>query len=85
MNNETGQEIHVVINRKDYNSANYDQISEALIDEAKKEGLTPCDLNWNGRPNIYLRGRYEIDGFRKNFIEDIFIMFVKKDNLEAKT
>lgn len=75
MDNETGQEEHIGIDKDECNKLNYDQISEILIEKK----FDPCDLNYNKRPNIYLRGKYRInkDG-TKTLIKDRFIMFVTK-------
>ena len=79
MDKETGQEIHIWRNRKEENNSSYDQLTDSMVHEAKENGYEPYDLNWKGRPNIYLRGKYEYnDNERGRLIEDGFMMFVKK-------
>jgi len=51
------------------------EIVDVFLEEADKKGYQPCDLNWAGTPNIYLRGKY-IHG-TDNWVEDLFVMFVE--------
>ncbi len=55
------------------------QIIETLTREAAAEGYEPCDLNYAGKPNIYLRAQFMLDraGF-KVWQKDGFVMFVRK-------
>ena len=82
MLNETGKELHVSLERKDCENLNYEQIRTELIRKAIAEKLHPIDRNYRGFPNVYLRGKYAVDSNGiKTLIGDIFIMFVKEDNV----
>ena len=82
MNKETGQELHIWKDRAECVDLNCDQIMASLLENAVREGYEPCDLNWRGRPNIYLRGMYEGDVGTDislfPWVKDGFIMFVRK-------
>lgn len=72
--------------REEFSGANHEEIVDSLVREAAQEGYEPMDFNWNGIPNIYLRGRYSFDVDEtgtikpgtKEWLEDLFVMFVRK-------
>ena len=82
MEKENGYELHIWKDRIRCEDLNYDEILLEMCAEASREGYLPCDLNYIGRPNIYLRGMYEgekgasVDSFK--WLKDGFIMFVQK-------
>ncbi len=80
MKNETGNEKHIAISEEIYKDKNYSEILELFKKEYTKNNMVPMDLNYANNPNIYLRGRYNIeDDGTKTLIENILIMFIKKE------
>lgn len=60
------------------------ELIEDMKAEAAAEGYVPFDLNYDGRPNVYLRGRYALEDGDEDkpenwvHIADGFVMFVCK-------
>jgi hypothetical protein len=79
MDNETGQEIHVRLTKKEWKDLSYIQIQEALLAKAKTDNKEPYDFNYKGLPNIYIRGLYYINETtnEKEFRDNVLLMFVK--------
>jgi len=81
MSFDDGNQLMVFRDRWDPTIAKLTQVEliQTLLDEASLAGLEPCDRNYAGKPNIYLRSKYRVekDGTETN-IGDVFVMFVRK-------
>lgn len=76
---ETGNEEHIWLSCKDCVGWNYEEILDWFIARAGQLAHMPIDYNWNGNPNIYLRGKYgaRTPTERLKLIDSGFIMLVK--------
>jgi len=84
MDNETGQEEYVYLDRNDCEKLNYEQIKNELIKKAINEKAHAIDRNYKGYPNIYLRGLYAVNlNGDKSLVGSRFIMFIDKNKTEA--
>lgn len=78
MDFDDGKQQMVCCLRQSVEDLTSPEIVNLLTVEAAKDNLEPFDLNWDGKPNIYLRGKYkrEEDGSFTH-LADWFVMFVR--------
>jgi hypothetical protein len=80
METENNQHVWIDLDDKIRNMTRH-EIEALMVAEAKLSKLVPSDLNEFGRPEIYLRSKYEHDDDEKvppKWISDGYVMFVSK-------